>query len=393
LRNYRFLLLAVLRKITPSNTLIRQCPSSGGTPVEINSALANGGDVTDVGLQFSPDGSRVLYRADQDTDDAFEIYSRVIRQYWNSGSGDWNVAANWDKLEIPDEVMQVTIDQPVEVTVPSSAIGMTVNDLRLGGGAGTSSLMLEAGATLSAINGLTILAGGVIRGLGSVQADVVVAAGGMLEPGSSEGVLEVDRLTMNADSLLNIEIGGTPFGTDNDQLVVGNEATLGGLLAVTLTHSFIPAADHSFTILASATLAGSFSNAANGARLGTLGGEGSFLVNYNAVTNRVILSDFMASLGLPGDYNGDGSINAADYTVWRDALTAAESVLLNDPTPGTVDESDFFYWRAHFGESFGGGAAAGTTKATVPEPTAFLRALSSWTVLLYWGSVCRRKVA
>lgn len=386
-------ILYLANQVTNSVDELFIVPSSGGTPVKINGALANGGDVTDVGLQFSPDGSRVLYRADQDTDDAFEIYSRVIRQYWNSGSGDWNVATNWDQLEIPDEVMQVIIDQPVEVTVPSSAIGMTVNDLRLGGGAGTSSLMLEAGATLSAINGLTILAGGVIRGLGSVQADVVVAPGGMLEPGSSEGVLEVDRLTMNADSLLSIEIGDTPLGTDNDQLVVGNDATLGGLLAVTLTHSFIPAANHSFTILASAALAGSFSNAANGARLGTLGGEGSFVVNYNAVTNSVILSDFMASLGLPGDYNGDGSINAADYTVWRDALTAAESVLLNDPTPGTVDESDFLYWRAHFGESVGGGAVAGTTKATVPEPSAYLLVLGGWAGLLYWGSVCRRKIA
>ena len=90
-------------------------------------------------------------------------------------------------------------------------------------------------------------------------------------------------------------------------------------------------------------MAGSFLNATNGSRLGTLGGEGSFLVNYDGESNNVILSDFLASVGLMGDYNGNDMIETADYTVWRDALTADATSLANDPTPGTVDESDFLY--------------------------------------------------
>ena len=43
-------------------------PAMGGTPVKLNSALPSGGNVYSDGLQFSPDGSRVLYRAEQDTD-------------------------------------------------------------------------------------------------------------------------------------------------------------------------------------------------------------------------------------------------------------------------------------------------------------------------------------
>jgi hypothetical protein len=70
--------------------------------------------------------------------------------------------------------------------------------------------------------------------------------------------------------------------------------------------------------------------------------------------------------GLMGDYNGDDTINAADYTVWRDALTAGSNSLLNDPTPGTVDENDFLYWRDHFGQALGGGSGQGS--AVVPEP-------------------------
>jgi hypothetical protein len=79
--------------------------------------------------------------------------------------------------------------------------------------------------------------------------------------------------------------------------------------------------------------------------------------------------------GLAGDYNGNDVIDAADYTTWRDAVTAGATVLLNDPTPGTVDESDFAYWRTHFGETLGAGSGAGAAAAAVPEPASAVLAL------------------
>jgi hypothetical protein len=88
---------------------------------------------------------------------------------------------------------------------------------------------------------------------------------------------------------------------------------------------------------------------------------------------------------LLGDYNGDDFIDAADYTVWRDAMTAGSTVLLNDPTPGTVDESDFLYWRDHFGQP-GGGAASGAV-AGVPEPSCWCLALIGITA---WATLRRR---
>ena len=60
--------------------------------------------------------------------------------------------------------------------------------------------------------------------------------------------------------------------------------------------------------------------------------------------------------GLQGDYNEDGVRGRGDYTVWRDALTAGATELLNDPTPGVVDETDFAYWREHFGDIAGAGS-------------------------------------
>jgi len=68
-----------------------------------------------------------------------------------------------------------------------------------------------------------------------------------------------------------------------------------------------------------------------------------------------------------GDYNGNGEVDAADYTVWRDALEAGATSLLNEgDSLGTVDEDDFLFWRAHFGET--AGAGAGANSAAVPEP-------------------------
>jgi hypothetical protein len=52
-------------------------------------------------------------------------------------------------------------------------------------------------------------------------------------------------------------------------------------------------------------------------------------------------------LRLPGDYNGNGIVDAADYTVWRDGLGAGFF-------PGHYD-----IWKANFGRSLAFGSAAG----------------------------------
>jgi hypothetical protein len=77
--------------------------------------------------------------------------------------------------------------------------------------------------------------------------------------------------------------------------------------------------------------------------------------------------DFVAgAAGVPGDYNGNGTVDAADYVAWRKAL--GQSVTLpNDSTPGTVVQGDYDVWRAHFGATAGGGSATGVT--LVPEPS------------------------
>ncbi|MEX2170924.1 MAG: PEP-CTERM sorting domain-containing protein [Pirellulales bacterium] len=66
--------------------------------------------------------------------------------------------------------------------------------------------------------------------------------------------------------------------------------------------------------------------------------------------------------GLSGDYNGDGSVDAADYVVWRDTNINGQQ--------GYDD------WRANFGSSLGSGIGSATT--AVPEPASiFLFGLGS----------------
>ncbi|HEY3392423.1 MAG TPA: hypothetical protein VGK58_06940 [Lacipirellulaceae bacterium] len=53
-----------------------------------------------------------------------------------------------------------------------------------------------------------------------------------------------------------------------------------------------------------------------------------------------------------GAFNSNGTVDAADYVVWRRNLN--QSVTLpNDPTPGTVDTNDYNVWRGNFGKSAG----------------------------------------
>ncbi|TWT86501.1 hypothetical protein Mal64_33270 [Pseudobythopirellula maris] len=71
------------------------------------------------------------------------------------------------------------------------------------------------------------------------------------------------------------------------------------------------------------------------------------------------------SLILAGDYNRDGVVDAADFTVWRDHLGASDDLMVDGDGDLVVDEDDYQIWVDHFGEAADFGQSA---SLSVPEP-------------------------
>ena len=67
--------------------------------------------------------------------------------------------------------------------------------------------------------------------------------------------------------------------------------------------------------------------------------------------------------GVPGDYNGNGAVDAADYVLWRNGGPLQNEV----DGPGNVTAQDYIEWRARFGSTAGSGSQLGGA-TSVPEP-------------------------
>jgi hypothetical protein len=74
---------------------------------------------------------------------------------------------------------------------------------------------------------------------------------------------------------------------------------------------------------------------------------------------------------VPGDYNGNGVVDAADYVLWRKGGPLQNEV----NTPGTVDASDYTAWRARLGNNTAGSGSGSLDGGAVPEPSTSLLAL------------------
>ena len=184
---------------------------------------------------------------------------------------------------------------------------------------------------------------------------------GDARPGFSPGTMAFGGdVSFGPLSSLNIELAGTTPGTQFDRVTVAESASIGGDLVVSLLGGYLPTIGTSFQILAATGgVSGTFADES----LPELAGGASWSVEYgnNAITLEVG--------GVLGDFNHDGRVDSADYSVWRDKL-GTNTLAADASGNGSVDQADYNIWRANFGQvAVPGGGSVGPAVALVPEPS------------------------
>lgn len=98
--------------------------------------------------------------------------------------------------------------------------------------------------------------------------------------------------------------------------------------------------------------------------------EGYFYEGYGDL----YLNILRAATVIPGDYSGNGAVDAADYTFWRDAVGQTGLGRIADGNhDGVVDPLDFDVWMANFGTT----ASASSATNSVPEPAKWVLMLAA----------------
>jgi sulfatase modifying factor 1 len=87
----------------------------------------------------------------------------------------------------------------------------------------------------------------------------------------------------------------------------------------------------------------------------------------------------VATVQVSSDFNGNGIVDAADYTVWRDTLGRYVPIGTGGDANlnGMIDPGDYAVWAMHFGQN----SASGAGSAAVPEPSGLILILSTVVVL------------
>jgi len=118
--------------------------------------------------------------------------------------------------------------------------------------------------------------------------------------------------------------------------------------------------------------------------------DGTGRLNYLQIAQQL--------LELPGDFNHDRVVDAADYAVWRASFGATGDRDADANGNGIVDAADYTVWRNNFGRSArpAGGGGSGQilssqlSLSAVPEPAAWSLALLGWVVSVKLGLARRR---
>lgn len=218
------------------------------------------------------------------------------------------------------------------------------------------------GAPLLAING-KLGGAGILK---DVQINGVHAPGADIATVNLEGTYALSN-----SAHLAIDIGSSAAGTQHDELDSSGNVSLGGVLDVTALNLgggiFTPSIGDRFSIItATGPITGSFVNSS----VTTIASATAITWNVLYGANQVELEVTQVKPLIPGDYNGDDAVDAADYVRWRRLLNT--NVLAADGNrDGQINSDDYAAWRTNFGQSASSGSAS-SALAAVPEPGIFM---------------------
>jgi hypothetical protein len=187
---------------------------------------------------------------------------------------------------------------------------------------------------------------------------VTVHSGGKIVPGPAIGDFDVPSLTMNAGSSLEINVS---FLLQSSRVEVADLLTInGGSINVLDPNEAIAAGN--YTIIDYGTRTGDV------ATLGTPTGPAGF--NYSLLDTgsliRLVVSEI--PVGVSGDFNDDGVVDAADFVVWAKFRDTSTPLPNDDDIGGVVGEQHYDLWKTNFGSVFEG-SGGGQDNGVVPEPS------------------------
>ena len=103
------------------------------------------------------------------------------------------------------------------------------------------------------------------------------------------------------------------------------------------------------------------------------GNDGDLVFHFKLTSGEELAGPvtYVMSDAVSGDYNQNGTVDAADYVVWRKNLGQNTPLPNTNPADidGVVTQAEYTYWRSRFGATAGSGSGALVSATKVPEPT------------------------
>ncbi|RIK87895.1 MAG: hypothetical protein DCC67_01340 [Planctomycetota bacterium] len=367
-------------------------PGPNGRLPFFGGAFGDDGD----GQTYTFDTSLMLRSGTGQIDNFTAVGEDFVQAVWSGGSGDWGANPSWIPNIVPNAVAGANAPLAIfgdRITAPQTVFTnatQTVNGLRFdnankyvvgGGGAialkantigGTvnPTINVESGAhelqaAVNVLDNATVavaaggqldfnnsvaLGGKTLATSGAVNLNVGVSGGGSINNSGTLGTAGATPIAANLTSTgaLAIDLGPT----NTDYFNITGSATLSGVLDVTLEPGYTPTG--SYTVLTA-------SGGLNAAGL-VLHASDTSAFTLGVSGNNLVLT-VGGSTDIPGDFDDDGTVDAADLAQWKgDFGVDAGS---NADGDADSDGNDFLIWQRHFGQT-----AAAPAASAVPEPAA-----------------------